>query len=297
MSWWDVLGVEPCASPDEIKRAFRRQAVQCHPDKRGGSHEAFHRLKRAYEDACDSPPHNATKLDQNSTFLKVAAHLMIIIRDVPSEIRIEVDVRLEDLYNNAGELLVTVPLRRWNAANHVVRCVDHTFRIQCPRELLSTDGGVLELVFKHAGHDNERLAAIMHASVPFARGHLRVVLRYVPHPKFSIDDILSDGRDLFTDVEISLWEYYVGSTLRIAFLDGTDIQVRHDMALALNADTDSVPLTHAIRVPGKGLLLKGENKRGDLYVHVRPRLPRLSERHLDRDLFLAAGLAPAASDG
>lgn len=45
---WAVLGVGPEASFEDVKRAFRRKALQCHPDK-GGTPERFKELKRAYD--------------------------------------------------------------------------------------------------------------------------------------------------------------------------------------------------------------------------------------------------------
>lgn len=45
-SWWQVLGVPPDASPGEIEDAYRRKALETHPDK-GGSAEAFARVAEA----------------------------------------------------------------------------------------------------------------------------------------------------------------------------------------------------------------------------------------------------------
>ena len=45
---WAELGVGPEASFEDVKRAFRRKALQCHPDK-GGTPERFKELKRAYD--------------------------------------------------------------------------------------------------------------------------------------------------------------------------------------------------------------------------------------------------------
>jgi molecular chaperone DnaJ len=47
--YYEVLGVSKDASPDEIKKAFRRAAVQHHPDKEGGSEEKFKEINEAYE--------------------------------------------------------------------------------------------------------------------------------------------------------------------------------------------------------------------------------------------------------
>lgn len=46
--YYEVLGVGKNASPDEIKKAFRRLAVQHHPD-RGGDEAKFREINEAYE--------------------------------------------------------------------------------------------------------------------------------------------------------------------------------------------------------------------------------------------------------
>lgn len=46
--YYEVLGVGKGASPDEIKKAFRRLAVQHHPD-RGGDEAKFREINEAYE--------------------------------------------------------------------------------------------------------------------------------------------------------------------------------------------------------------------------------------------------------
>lgn len=47
--YYEVLGVAKSASADEIKKAFRRLAIQHHPDKEGGDEAKFKEVNEAYE--------------------------------------------------------------------------------------------------------------------------------------------------------------------------------------------------------------------------------------------------------
>ena len=60
-SFYDVLLVDRNATLDEIKLAFKRQALQVHPDK-GGSKEAFHLVYQALETLSD--PETRKRYDQ-----------------------------------------------------------------------------------------------------------------------------------------------------------------------------------------------------------------------------------------
>ncbi len=44
---WDVLGLKPDATEEEIEAAYRQKAKSAHPDRPGGSHEAMTRLNEA----------------------------------------------------------------------------------------------------------------------------------------------------------------------------------------------------------------------------------------------------------
>ncbi|HSX06383.1 MAG TPA: molecular chaperone DnaJ [Candidatus Saccharimonadia bacterium] len=47
--YYEVLGVNKDASADEIKKAFRRKAIELHPDKQGGDEAKFKEVNEAYE--------------------------------------------------------------------------------------------------------------------------------------------------------------------------------------------------------------------------------------------------------
>jgi hypothetical protein len=49
-SWWKVLGVALNATPEQIKEAYRRKSLECHPD-RGGTDQAMAEVNLAYAEA------------------------------------------------------------------------------------------------------------------------------------------------------------------------------------------------------------------------------------------------------
>ena len=60
-SYYEVLGVERTADPEEIKRAYRRLAKQVHPDT-GGSAALFRLINEAYEALTD--PHRRSEYNK-----------------------------------------------------------------------------------------------------------------------------------------------------------------------------------------------------------------------------------------
>lgn len=54
-NYYDVLGVSPDATPEEIKEAYRKRAFETHPDRssEAEAHEEFVQVKAAYETLSD----------------------------------------------------------------------------------------------------------------------------------------------------------------------------------------------------------------------------------------------------
>jgi len=60
--YYNILGVNKGANPEEIKKSFRKKAHECHPDKPGGNEAKFKELNEAYQVLSD--PTKRSQYDQ-----------------------------------------------------------------------------------------------------------------------------------------------------------------------------------------------------------------------------------------
>src|SRR3989344_1974810 len=47
--YYNILGVDKSAGPEELKKAFRKKAHEFHPDKKGGDEAKFKEVNEAYQ--------------------------------------------------------------------------------------------------------------------------------------------------------------------------------------------------------------------------------------------------------
>jgi DnaJ-class molecular chaperone len=73
-SFYTVLDVSETATPDEIKKAYRKLSMLYHPDKNGNSSEStekFQKISEAYEVLGDAEKKKAYDMTQNNPFFKM----------------------------------------------------------------------------------------------------------------------------------------------------------------------------------------------------------------------------------
>jgi len=64
---YQVLGVSESASQDEIKKAYRKKAIESHPDK-GGNEEEFKKITGAYDVLGDENKRRQYDSQRNNPF-------------------------------------------------------------------------------------------------------------------------------------------------------------------------------------------------------------------------------------
>lgn len=66
-NFYDVLGVSETSTQDEIKKAYRKKAVESHPDK-GGDEEVFKKISEAYDVLGDETKRQQYDSNRNNPF-------------------------------------------------------------------------------------------------------------------------------------------------------------------------------------------------------------------------------------
>jgi curved DNA-binding protein len=219
--YYSTLGVSKNASPEEIKRAYRKLASQHHPDK-GGDTQRFQEIQAAYDTLSD--PNERNKYDNPTPQMGgFQFH-----QGVPSgfedffsqafgghpfgdlfrqrnmqrnrHLNLQTSITLEESFNGK-ELIanITLPSGR-----------EQTLQIKIPPGV--QDGTTL------------RLSGMGDDTFPNApRGDIHLNISVIPHPVFQ-----RKGDDLVQSVNINCIEAMLGKVLTIKTIEGKTLNVNID---------------------------------------------------------------------
>ena len=240
MDHYSTLGVNKDATPDEIKKAFRKLASQHHPDK-GGDTAKFQEIQVAYDTLSD--PDKKAQYDNPNTFgtrtdggwqqagpggfppgfedlfssMFGANHNPFGFHSPRQAVRnrtlnIQTTISLNDAFSGK-DLMANIGLPSGR---------EQTVEIKIPAGIL--DGTVLRL----AGMGDDSVSGV-------PRGDIHLAVNVAPHSKFQ-----RQGDDLVYNYEINGVEAMLGKVVYIDTIDGKTLEMsipagaQHGTVMAAN---------------------------------------------------------------
>jgi len=266
---YEILGVRPSASADEMKKAFRRLARECHPDSDLGNpwaEDEFKELSAAYDLLSD--PKRRSQYDRGDLgddWKRTRSSGGKSPKDPPKKPNKPApgpthkkNSKTAGLKIKGADVDYTLHVDFLDAVKGVERRISmatgNRLKVKIPS--YTEDGKVLRLKgqgMKGIGGGGD--------------GDAYVEILIDPHPLFS-----SDGYDVHVDVLVTLQEAVLGGKIEAPTIDGS---VTMTVPKGSNTETQ-------LRLKGKGL--KKAGGRGDQFVHLQIVLPKKPDKDLIRFL-------------
>ena len=266
MEHYQTLGVDRNATPEDIKRAYRKLANQHHPDK-GGDTAMFQKIQTAYETLSD--PEKKQQYDNPNPFggMGGAPGGFHFTTGSPfgGGFNFNFDPRSGmDVHDMFGQFFGQQRQQRPTYKTTIWITLEQVL-----------NGGEQILQFKtHSGNQTIRVdipkgidnGGQMRYDNLIPDGVLIIEFRVHANEKFK-----REGLDLYSDVEISVLDLIVGTDIEFTSLSGTKFN--------LGIKPKTQPNTK-VRVAGQGLQVNGHV--GDQYVLLKPIVPdRIDNAILD----------------
>jgi curved DNA-binding protein len=291
--YYKTLGVDRKASEEDIKRAYRKLALQYHPDRNPGdskAEEKFKEVNEAYQVLSD--PAKRARYDQLGE-----SYSRWQQRGAPQggfnweewatagpagNVRVEYG-DLEDLFGGGGfsEFFQRIfggrpdmgstytrraptgsrqsPTRRPTFEQQVTISLQEACQGSSRR--IEVDGRRLEVKTPPGAKTGTKIrVADAVTTSEGQKGDLYLVIQVAEDPRFD-----RKGDDLYTDAPVDLYTAILGGEVTVTTMTG-------DVVLTIPPGTQPA---QTFRLAGRGMpQLKNPQKRGDLYVRARVNIPR-----------------------
>jgi curved DNA-binding protein len=220
MDYYSTLGVAKTATPDEIKKAYRKLASQHHPDK-GGDTKKFQEIEEAYRTLSDSEK-RAQYDNPQPQFGGFGGGMPPGFEDIFAQAFGGGNHPFGDIFgrrqqpqrNRTMNLNATISLNDAFSGKEILATIklpsgrEQVIEIKIPPGV--SDGTVLRL----AGMGDDSFP-----NMPRGDIHLNVVI--TDHPIFA-----RQGDDLIRNIEITCVEAMLGKVVEVETLDGKTLEVK-----------------------------------------------------------------------
>lgn len=252
MDHYQTLGVAKNATPDEIKKAYRKLASQHHPD-RGGDTATFQTIQSAYDTLSD-PDKRAMYDNPQPQFNNMGGFNFDFgagpgFNDFFSQVFRHQSRPQQRIYT------VTIFL----TLEQVARSESQTVHVSTPQ------GAKLLKIDLPKGIDD---GAIVRYDGLLPDGALQVNFRMHRHKHFERRNL-----DLYYDCDISMFDLIIGTKIIIPTILGKELEITIDPRTRPNS---------TLRLSNHGII--GPHHTGDQYVVLKPKLPDIIDDEIIRVL-------------
>jgi curved DNA-binding protein len=279
--YYKVLGVERNADEKAIKRAYRKLAVQFHPDKNPGdsrAEERFKEINEAYEVLGD--PAKRAKYDQLGASYEAWQRTggrpggfdwSQWVGNMPGGMHVEVG-DLDDLFGGGFSDFFQAIFggveggRGGRRSRGRGRDLEQPVAISLEEAYTGTtralrrNGRKLEVKIPAGARSGTRVRVSGQGEAGPQPGDLFLAIDVAPDPRFT-----RDGDDLHTQADVDLYTAVLGGEIRVPTPGGP---------VVLTIPPGSQP-GQAFRLKGRGMPgLQQPSRKGDLFAHLKVNLPQ-----------------------
>ena len=249
-NFYEVLGVNETAAADDIKKAYRKLAVQYHPDKNPGNKEAedkFKQIAEAYDTLGDES--KKAQYDRSRRFSDDNFSFMYdtVFTNGWSQ-------AFDDIYGGGGVkkgpdyiVQVTITMKEaYSGTSKEITIDGKTYKVNIKKGVETGQ----KLRIKGLGHPHPFNSSL-------SRGDLIII------PTVLMDDrFIRRGADLFVDATVHIYTILSGGYIEVPTPEGSLMQAIQPMT------------TGTIMIPNCGMPYYDSDKKGNLMVKIHSFFPK-----------------------